>query len=294
MKKEIQNKITVSVIITTFNRPIFLEKALKSVVNQTYKNIEIIIIDDGSTIDNYKIVKKFYKEKIRINYLKLKKNSGAPYARNFGIKVSNGKYICFLDDDDEWLPEKLQKQIEKFKNIPENVALLYTGGYIKNAKGEIIETFRPAREGKVLKFLLEENFIPFSSVMIKKKCFQNTGMFDTKLYSCQDWDLWIRISSKHYEIDFVEEYLTTITKHSLPSIGTSERAITGYLQFYKKHFFLFIRNGLQNFLFKKYIELARSFYHKKKTMKMLECLFYALIADRRAFLKWVRRIRERK
>ena len=109
--KETQNEL-ISVIIPSYNSGKFLGEAIESVVNQTYKNIEIIVINDGSTDNTEEIAKKWQKRDERVRYLKHKENKGPSAARNTGIKNSRGEYIAFLDDDDEWLPEKLERVIE--------------------------------------------------------------------------------------------------------------------------------------------------------------------------------------
>ncbi len=106
---------TVSVIIPTYNRANLVSRAIKSVLNQTYQDFEIIVVDDCSEDNTEEIVKSFNDSRIR--YIKHKKNKGGSAARNTGIKRARGKYIAFLDDDDEWLPSKLEKQIMLFEKL---------------------------------------------------------------------------------------------------------------------------------------------------------------------------------
>jgi len=121
-------KPEVSVIIPTFNRAAFLKSAIKSALHQTYDDIEIIVVDDNSSAPVHDVIKKL--QDTRIKYIRHKHNFGVSVARNTGIKASKGKYIAFLDDDDEWLPEKLEKQIEIIKNSSEKVCGVYSNFFI--------------------------------------------------------------------------------------------------------------------------------------------------------------------
>lgn len=108
-----KNNPKVSVIIPTYNRAHLIGRAIKSVLNQTYKDFEIIIVDDGSTDKTEEVVKDFKDERVR--YIRREKNKGGSAARNTGIKAARGEYIAFQDSDDEWLPEKLEKQMKAFE-----------------------------------------------------------------------------------------------------------------------------------------------------------------------------------
>ena len=108
---------TVSIIIPTYNRAHLIGRAIQSVLNQTYQNFEIIVVDDGSTDNTEEMIKEFQKHDKRIKYIRHEKNRGGAAARNTGIKVARGEYIAFQDSDDEWLPEKLEKQMDVFQRI---------------------------------------------------------------------------------------------------------------------------------------------------------------------------------
>jgi len=123
-----QDKPLVSVIIPAYNRAKTLQRAIESVLAQSYQNFEIIIVDDASTDLTAETIKDFLTPKTR--YFKHKNNKGPGAARNTGIKKSKGKFIAFLDSDDQWLPEKLEKQIEIFKKAPKKIALVGTNHYV--------------------------------------------------------------------------------------------------------------------------------------------------------------------
>ena len=126
---------TVSAIILTYNRANLIEKAIKSVLKQTYQDFEIIVVDDGSTDNTGEIIRGF-KDK-RVKYIKkYKENKGSSVARNIGIKVARGKYIALLDSDDEWLPEKLDKQIKILQDGSPELGVVYSNSYYIDENGK--------------------------------------------------------------------------------------------------------------------------------------------------------------
>jgi glycosyltransferase involved in cell wall biosynthesis len=236
-----KKKPIISVIIPTYNRARFLERAINSVLKQTYQNFELIIVDDCSTDDTESIIKNFIDE--RIVYIKLKKNSGSSVlTRNKGIKVAKGEYVAFLDSDDEWISEKLQKQIELFTESNNfNLGFVSCNAiYIYEKENRILNRIIQ-RPKDVFKKLLEANFIPSaSSVLIKKEVFNTIGLFDRKIKGVQDWDMWIRISQK-YAFDFVPESLLKYYIHNSNitnelSLKTQMRASAVILQKYREYY----------------------------------------------------------
>ena len=196
----------VSIIIPTYNRANLLSRAIKSILNQTFKDFELIIVDDGSTDNTRQVVEKFQKEDSRIKYI-WQENSGAPARpKNTGIKNSTGEYIAFLDDDDEWLPEKLEKQLKLFENSEKN-NLGFVGCNFYINEDNKTKLYKIPKMKNVFKNLLEGVVINGSSgIMIKKLVIGNVGLFDENFKSSEDWDLWIRISQK-YDFDFIKEFL---------------------------------------------------------------------------------------
>jgi len=201
------NNPTVSVIIPTYNRTHLIGRAIQSVLEQSYQDFEIIVVDDGSTDNTEEAIKKFQEQDKRIKYIKHEKNRGGSAGRNTGIKAAKGKYIGLLDDDDEWLPEKLEKQVIKFQNSSEKVGVIYSGFcYVSEKSGKIVSKIIPHLRGDVYINLLESCILGSPTPLIKKRCFQKAGFFDETLPSCQDWDMWIRLS-KYYDFDFVPDIL---------------------------------------------------------------------------------------
>jgi len=220
----------VSVVIPTYKRPKKLNRALKSVINQTYNSLEIIIVNDDPETDLDNITELDDKIKL-INH---KENRGAPAARNTGIKNSSGKYIAFLDDDDKWLPKKIEKQIKLFKNLNKSYGVIYT--WSKTIKGnKNSKKSTPTRKGNIFEDLLEKSFIRLPTVLIKKNCFQNGDLFDEKMKSCQDTDLFLRLAKK-YKFSYVPEILVEIYQTHSDRITTNiKRRIKGSERLISKH-----------------------------------------------------------
>ncbi len=196
----------VSVIIPTYNRAHLIKRSIKSVLNQTYQNLEIIVVDDGSTDDTKEIIESFNEN--RIKYIQHKQNKGAAAARNTGIKCSKADFIAFQDSDDEWLSEKLEKEIDAFGDSTVNVGVVYSGlWYIKNNEKKYVPHLQIAKkEGNVHNELLAGNFVSGLTV-IRKTCFEKVGLFNESLPSLEDWELYIRIS-KHFCFKFIDEPLS--------------------------------------------------------------------------------------
>lgn len=203
---------TVSVIIPTYNRANLVGKAIKSVLSQTYQDFEIIVIDDGSTDNTEETVKSFNNFKIR--YICHSDNRGISAARNTGIRASLGKYIALLDSDDEWLPEKLDKQVDVLQNKSSEVGVVCSWSYNIDEKGSYIsKRCLPKKGGYIYEDLLSTNPISVPTVLIRKECFNRVGLFDDLLNTQQDWDMWIRIS-KYYRFVLIKIPLVKYRLHS--------------------------------------------------------------------------------
>ncbi len=210
--KKSTNHPQVSVIIPTYNQAKFIGEAIDSVLNQTYQDFEIIVVDDGST-DRTKEVLDKYKDSIRYIY---QENRGPAAAKNKGILASQGKYIATLDSDDVWLPRKLEFQIDLLESN-EQLDLVYADAYRINLKSQglsketYFQRYKPY-SGRVLDKLLLDNFIPSLAVMMRRRCLDKVGLFDESLYTGEDWDLWLRIA-KESNLDFINFPLGTRRIH---------------------------------------------------------------------------------
>jgi glycosyltransferase involved in cell wall biosynthesis len=202
----------VSVIIPTFGRSNVIFSTIASVLKQTYTDIEILIVNDGEYDREIRYIIDIFADD-RIHYLKNQRTKGANGARNTGFNNAKGKFIAFLDDDDIWYPQKIEKQIKKFNDSSEDVGFVYTGFEIaSSAESEFIKKKSPQKSGYVLKDIIYANFIGSPTPLIKKNLFSATGIYDENLESAQDWDLWIRIADKTY-FEYVDEILARYVVH---------------------------------------------------------------------------------
>ena len=213
------NKI--SIIIPTYNREKLICNSIKSVLNQTYNNIEIIVIDDCSLDNTNNEISKIKDNRLR--YIRLKKNKGANFCRNLGIKKANGEYISFLDSDDKFYYNKLEKQIKNIKINKSNFDFCKIKIHINNINRFNFTIPNSNQEksilnGKILDELCKGNFISTQSILVKKKILEKC-LFDIKLPRLQDYDLILRILSK-VKISFTNEVLADLFTQK-DSIGSS-------------------------------------------------------------------------
>ncbi len=204
----------VSAIILTYNRAHLVTEAIDSVLTQSFKDFELIVVDNCSSDDTESAVKSYNDERIR--YFKHQNNGLIGVNRNYGIKKSRGEYIAFLDDDDLWLPEKLEKQVGLLDSNKE-LGLVYSDTYLiendghlrKNAYFHHIKPFR----GNAFNELLRANFIPMLTVVIRREMLDKVGEFNPRYKICLDYDLCLRIAAV-YPIDFIEQPLAKYRIHS--------------------------------------------------------------------------------
>ncbi len=182
----------VSIIIPTYNRACYISETIKTVLDQTYQSIEIIIIDDGSTDSTRAVVQAINDSRIR--YIS-QENSGLPaVARNHGLRIARGEYIAFLDSDDLWMPDKLEKQISAFNFCPGLLAVATNGIAMKNSlKKNMFTMFRNARPS--FRQMLNNNMVINSSVLMRTDVIREVGFLDEdkRLKTSEDYDYWLRI-----------------------------------------------------------------------------------------------------
>ncbi|MEC4685991.1 MAG: glycosyltransferase [Nitrospirota bacterium] len=192
---------TVSVIVPSYNRAHLLVRALQSILNQTYRDFEVIVVDDGSTDNTEEIVRSF--SALDIRYVRHESNKGEAAARNTGVLTAKGEFIAFLDSDDEWLPEKLEKQMAVFRYHSKRVGVVYSNmcEIERNGKRRIWKspTFMP-EDGQFYRKALNYQIygIGIGSSVVRKACFEKVGLFDERLSYYVDFDFFIRLSKEFY------------------------------------------------------------------------------------------------
>lgn len=194
----------ISVIIPTFNRSSVLLRAIDSVLNQTYKNFELIVIDDGSTDDTETLLAPYIESQM-IQYHKTQ-NKGVSASRNHGVALARGKWIAFLDSDDEWLAHKLTQQMA-FLEKHAHLSIVYSDEiWIRNGVLVNKKTHHQKKGGWIFADCLKQCLIGPSSVLLSREMFDEMKGFDESFIVCEDYDLWIKISSK-YEVGHISEPL---------------------------------------------------------------------------------------
>ena len=193
-----KTKGLVSVIIPTFNSGLYIEEAVRSVLDQSYTDLEVLVIDDGSTDATREVVGTILDDRLR--YIPMEERCGNYFARNKGISLSRGEYLAFLDADDLWAKDKLRKQMAVFEKRPE-VGICFSDHLVfknKNKKEfftDLINTY--SADGRdynqFIRRLLIGNFVITSSVLAKRECFDRLGQFDTAFQNAMDYDMWLRI-----------------------------------------------------------------------------------------------------
>ena len=203
----------VSAVITTHNRQHLVGRAIRSVLNQTYKDLEIIVVDDCSSDKTQEVVSGV--KDSRVQYIRLERNSGGVAARNTGTKMASGKYVAFLDDDDEWQPEKLEKQVKLAESRSEDYAVINCGATIMNEHGEILATHMPRLRGQIRSEILEKGLatIP-SSHLFRKEALEIMGGYDESLPTHNEHDIWMEMGRRGYRCDYVDEPLVIAHQHS--------------------------------------------------------------------------------
>ena len=201
----------VSVIMPTFNREKLITETIDSILNQTYKNIELIIVDNFSVDETESVVKLFNDN--RIKYFKNQNNGIIAVNRNFGFSKSTGDFIAFCDSDDLWFPTKLEKQLNEFNKNP-NVGLVCSSGITFNEKGTIGKIEDTSLTNISFEKLLFHNYVINSSAIVKKNVFDNIGLLDEdpNIIAVEDYELWLRIAKK-YEVKHMNEPLVKYRIH---------------------------------------------------------------------------------
>jgi len=201
----------VSVVIPTHNRATLLAHAVRSVLDQTYHNLEVIVVDDASSDGTQEMIERCRDD--RIVYLKHAESRGGSAARNTGIARASGDFIAFLDDDDTWLPYKLARQMERFRENP-RIGAVYTGLlFVEWETGRIVNVRIPRKRGYLFDDLMVSNVVGTpSTVVVRREFFHRVGLFDETIRALEDLDMWRRMGRICY-FDYVREPLMRYGLH---------------------------------------------------------------------------------
>ncbi|MCB1159960.1 MAG: glycosyltransferase, partial [Leptospiraceae bacterium] len=209
----------VSIIIPSYNREEYLISCIDSVLEQSFQDFELILVDDGSVDNSFKLMQSYQEKDKRVICIE-QEHSGVSRARNTGIYKSKGEWIAFLDSDDTWHPEKLEKQLA-YHSLHTDCQISQTEEiWIRNGKRVSPGKKHKKEEGFLFAKSLELCCITPSSVLLHRSLFEKYGVFDEKLVSCEDYELWLRISSKK-KIGLISELL-------LNRLGGHEQLSTKY------------------------------------------------------------------
>lgn len=269
----------VSVVIPVFNRECTIERAIDSVLRQTYKNLEIIVVDDCSFDGTKDKVKKYKEQRVRL--LEQKKHGGAARARNIGIKVSKGEYIAFQDSDDEWTEDKLEKQIEY---MTEKGFLISYCPY-RLFEGNIVKIVPDIYEDdnlcsvNIIKSLRRGNIIGTPTLIFNRKVVSQIGYFDESLCALQDYEYAIRMA-KEFSIGYIGVPLVNAYRMNTCISNNKDFLQSAQLKIIKKHAdFIDLESMLSN-----YFETSEVFEKEIVQWDKLDNVIN-IIADDQAFIK---------
>lgn len=235
----------VSVNLTTFNRCLLLRRSLKSVLKQRYKNMEIVVVDDGSTDDTQNVVRSFMRLDKRVKYFRHSKNLGNAFARNTALENSTGKYLAFMDDDDEWIdPEKIGKQVNEFKKSAEDLAIVCTSFEKIDQYGKMIRV-RVTPPESLRKLLLRGNGLICSpTVMTKRDTAIRVGGFDIQLPRGIDSEYYRTCAIKYnYSVKFLPDFTCRVYEGSWARLSWDNDSksliniIKAHFRIIRKYFF---------------------------------------------------------
>jgi len=278
----------VSVVIPTYNRARFLCEAINSVLNQTFRDFEVIVVDDGSTDNTAELLSRYSDS---IHYVR-QDHRGRSHARNCGIQLARGEYIAFLDSDDIWLPDKLERQMTLFKEDPD-FGLVHGAVEVIDEEGKIaphLTAFfqkgfaRQRAQGETYERLLLHHTMYTSTVMVPRKIFEDIGLYDPALDPREDLDLYLRIAWK-YRVDSVAGRPLCRYRVQRKNVNPGSDLSLIYINLHMKHLRLLgmnpdrdpvrHRHARRNL----YIALARDYYSAEKHNAARSYLFQALTLD---------------
>ncbi|TQE83105.1 glycosyltransferase [Leptospira noguchii] len=230
----------VSVVIPTYNHADFLKLSLASVVNQTYLNWEAIVIDNHSNDNTDEVVSFFGNSKVRL--IKIKNNGVISASRNLGIREAKGDWISFLDSDDLWFPNKLERVIFEIQKLENQIDVLCNDEYLVhlNQKKKMILTYGPFEDDFYRKMLLYGNRLSTSATTVRKKFLEEKDLLfseNQEFVTVEDYDLWLRLAKENARFLFIPEVLGEYTIHSSNQSAAVERHLNHLENLVRYHIF---------------------------------------------------------
>ncbi|WP_460230880.1 glycosyltransferase [Aurantivibrio plasticivorans] len=296
----------VSVIVPCFNGEKYIESAIDSLKKQTYPHWECIVVSDGSTDGSAKIIEKLAAEDSRIVAIINNINQGVSACRNEAILKSKGEYLAFLDADDLWHPEKLQRQVQVFESYP-NAGVVPTASTHIDGDGEPVKSRKEKahtdlKQGRITLIEMLAGDIPFSiSTMTRRECVNKVGLFNTSYKIGEDYELWLRIL-QYYEYYYIFDELLMYRVHDSNATGNKLRNREYKIQILEdikqSGTWAVDKKAFDYLLQRKYNSLGKLYVRKKRVAKAIQCFEKAkqLSASQLQSLKatlWLRYLRFR-
>lgn len=227
----------ISIITPTYNREKFLPAAIDSVLGQTYQNFELIIVDDGAVDNTRALVMSYANKDSRIKYL-YQQNQGQSVARNYGLSIAKGEFICFLDSDNYWPLDKLEKSLKAFEQYPD-ADVIYGDCITIDEQGREMHRDNMHRySGNIAALLLKDNFVSMNTTMTRRKCFDEMGGMSGTRKVADDYDLWLKFSAR-YHFQHIPEFLAyyrvmenQISSNKKLRFDTNEQIILDFIKAY--------------------------------------------------------------
>jgi len=224
----------ISIITPTYNREAFLPAAIESVLAQSYKEFELIIVDDGSTDNSRELINAYADKDPRVKYL-YQENQRQSVARNYALSIAKGDFICFLDSDNYWPHDKLEKSLKAFEQHPE-ADIVYGDCITIDEQGNELHRNNMRRySGSIAALLLKDNFVSMNTTMTRRKCFNEMGGMSGKRRVADDYDLWLKFSAR-YRFQYIPEFLAyyrvmenQISSNKKLRFETNEKIILDFL-----------------------------------------------------------------
>lgn len=273
----------VSVVIPSYNREKTIKFAVDSVLNQTYQDFEIIIVDDCSTDGSIEVIKNMTDSRIRL--IELKENVGACVARNRGVEEAKGEWIAFQDSDDEWLPEKLQKQLEQLEREQADFSTCRMRRYYLGSKEKY--KMYPAKimkpEDYTYEAVLYRNCVTTPNLMVRRSCFDKVK-FDPEIKKYQDWDYALTLLKAGFTMTFLNEVVLN-SYIGEDSITTKRNEYNAFMAIYKKYQTDIDRNKRIHARFLERMGNAKLREHKGSEAYKLYCQSFRMYPSWKTFLK---------